>query len=108
MFFPNRIPFLIPLGTDLEDDDGDFVVNNNDDDHNDNNIGSNDEDVSYDYGEYSTSLEENLELNKTRSSLQKSNQGDLFSFRLLTEKHFLCLGLEPGIATKLVLLKRLL
>lgn len=68
LFFPNRIPFLIPLGTDPEDE------NNSSDD---NNVGAindaddvNDADeVSYDYGDYSTSLE----LNRTENGTPKSN-----------------------------------
>ena len=61
MFFPNRIPFLIPLGTDAEDenDENDSNVSNGDDSDAQNDVDG----ASYDYGEYSTSLE----LNRTES-----------------------------------------
>ena len=50
LFFPHRIPFLIPLGNDPESNES---VDVNDVDS-----------VSYDYGEYSTSLE----LNRTEAA----------------------------------------
>ena len=67
MFFPNRIPFLIPLGTDAEDEndenDGNDENDSNDSNGDDSDAQNDVDGTSYDYGEYSTSLE----LNRTES-----------------------------------------